>query len=165
MNTKKILVPVTLSAGSRAAIAVAAKLAQERDETIVLLHVVPGEPSGKVQTELAEQPAKDPFQQAEQKLHELARDARIAGPVEFVVCAGDVVESILDQARRKAADAIVMCTHGYGGWLRWLHRRRALKVLERAACPVWLIAPGENNYAVELRVAGCRDADRDRPAA
>ncbi|TAM75443.1 universal stress protein [bacterium] len=53
---------------------------------------------------------------------------------------GEVVQSILDLARREEADAIVMGSHGRGGIARIVLGSKTEGVLRRAPVPV-LVAP------------------------
>jgi nucleotide-binding universal stress UspA family protein len=160
MNLKKILVPVTLSAGSRAAVGVAANLAQESGASIVLLHAVQlkiaGEERGIPRTRLLNELRDD----VEDRLWQLIEGARVRVPTELVVCEGPPGETILEKANSLAADVIVMCTHGYRGWLRWLHRNTARYVLRHAPCPVWLVSPGKRNGATTLTIVDNTAADR-----
>jgi nucleotide-binding universal stress UspA family protein len=143
MNLKKILVPVTLADGSRAAVAVAANLAEESGASLVLLHAVQpniaGDERGVRRARFVNELCRD----AEQRMRQLAASVRGQVPMEFVTCEGRPVDIILQEAHGLAADMIVMCTHGYRGWLAWLHRQTARQVLRRSFCPVWLISPAK----------------------
>jgi nucleotide-binding universal stress UspA family protein len=52
---------------------------------------------------------------------------------------GDPAEAILDAAAERAADLIVMSTHGYSGITRWVLGSVTERVLSGAACPVLVI--------------------------
>lgn len=144
MNFRKILVPVTLSAKSHAALPIALKLAQDCGASLVLLYAVQlniaGEERGIPRTRLLDELCRD----AETQLRQLVKNLPVEVPVEVVACAGRPVETIVEKANSLSADVIVMCTHGYRGWLRWLHRNTARQVLRRAPCPVWLISPAQH---------------------
>ena len=141
MNFKKILVPVTLSSDSRAAVTVASRLAEECGASIILLHAVQlaiaGEERGIPRGRLVDELCRD----AEVQMRQFVDTVRVSVPVEFVACEGRPADVIVRQARALAADVIVMYTHGKRGWLRWLHRRTALRVLQHAPCLVWLVSP------------------------
>jgi nucleotide-binding universal stress UspA family protein len=150
---KKILVPLTLSSSSHAALALALNLAQESDATVVLLHVVQfgiaEEEKNISRTLLLNELRRD----AEAQLNQIADGIRQRVPTEIVVCAGCPAGTIVEQAGHLEADAIVMCSHGYRGWLKWLHRNTALHVLKRAPCAVWQVSPGGNDKAFTLTLA------------
>lgn len=50
-----------------------------------------------------------------------------------------IAEMILELARDKGIDLIVMSTHGYSGNQRWVYGSVADKVLQQAPCPVFLV--------------------------
>ncbi|MCC7359520.1 MAG: universal stress protein [Anaerolineales bacterium] len=56
---------------------------------------------------------------------------------------GDVAGEIVDAARQAAAGLIVMSSHGYSGFKRWLLGSIAEKVLYAAPCPVWVVRTPE----------------------
>jgi nucleotide-binding universal stress UspA family protein len=58
---------------------------------------------------------------------------------EAVVKVGPAADVILDYARAKRADLIVMSTHGRSGLGRWAFGSIADKVLHGAICPVLLV--------------------------
>jgi nucleotide-binding universal stress UspA family protein len=146
--SRKILVPVNLTAGSRGAFAVASKIAQECDGIIVLLHVVQldivGEEDGISRTRLVGELRRE----AELQLRQLIEGARTQVPTEIMVCEGHPAQAILGVANSLPADAILMCNHGYRGWRAWLHRNTARHVLRQSPCPVWLVHPGQRQMVV-----------------
>ena len=150
MNFNKILVPVTLSAGSHTALAVAANLAKESGASLVPLHAVQLSIAGEERGLPRRCLLNDVCREAETQLRRLVEGARVRVPAELVVCEGSPCRTILEKANSLAADVIVMCTHGYRGWLRWLHRNTALSVLRHAPCPVWLVSPGKRNEVTVL---------------
>ena len=141
---RTILVPLTLSDHSRAALPIALRLAREAEANIVLLHLVPAivkkSPNGPMHCDVAVQLRRV----AEIELNQLASEISPQVPVEVVICEGRPAEMIVQQADALGADVIVMCSHGYHGWLKWLHRNTALQVLRHAPCGVWLVSPGKN---------------------
>jgi universal stress protein A len=137
----KILLPLNLSDGSRAALAIAMRLAQRSGATLVLLHVVElniaGEELGIPRTRLVNESRCD----AEQQLRHLVETAPAQVPTEILVCEGKPAETIVEMAARLAVGAIVMCSHVYRGWRKWLNRNTALQVLRDAPCPVYCVSP------------------------
>jgi nucleotide-binding universal stress UspA family protein len=142
---------VALSGDSRAALAVARQLAGESGAKLVLLHVVQlniaGEERGIPRARLLGELCRD----AEIQLQPLAASPGVSASAEVLVCAGRPVEAIVETARQLQADKIVMGTHGHRGWLKWLHRNTALKVMRHAPCIVWLVAPAREQAACPTR--------------
>jgi nucleotide-binding universal stress UspA family protein len=139
MNPKKILVPVTLSAGSIAAVTMAASLAREAGASLVLLHVAAAGcamlgPNG-VEGASSRAPA------LAAQLAQLGKKAAPGISLECLVRLGDPPQVIVRTTEEMGADAIVMSTHGYRGWLSWVHRHTARKVVRCSPCPVWLVSP------------------------
>jgi nucleotide-binding universal stress UspA family protein len=60
-----------------------------------------------------------------------------------VVMNGPVADTIVDYARQEGVDLIVMCSHGGGGFSRWVFGSVAEKVLQGAPCPVLLVRARE----------------------
>jgi nucleotide-binding universal stress UspA family protein len=60
---------------------------------------------------------------------------------------GPVVHEILQAAQSRAADLIVMGTHGRGGFEHLLLGSVTEKVLRKATCPVLTVPPGERQPA------------------
>jgi nucleotide-binding universal stress UspA family protein len=147
MNSKTILVPVTLNEGSGAALAVAAKLAEDLSAKIVLLHVLP---EGSPVTEL---------ELAKTRLQALAEKTHLQLPIECVTSTGPAASQIVAKALELNADSLVMCTHAYRGWFKWLHRYTVREVLGRIHCPVWLISPGPGGAMPTLSILA-REEDR-----
>jgi len=106
MNFKKILVPVTLADGSRAAVAVAANLAKESGASLALLHAVQlsiaGEERGIPRTRLV----NDLCREAEGQLRQLLEGVTLQTPTEIIVREGRPAQTIVESARRLAVDAI-----------------------------------------------------------
>jgi nucleotide-binding universal stress UspA family protein len=50
-----------------------------------------------------------------------------------------VAAEIIDFAKERGVDLIVMCTHGYSGITRWVLGSVAHKVLTRAETPILLV--------------------------
>jgi nucleotide-binding universal stress UspA family protein len=136
---KTILVPLALSGSSHGALAIAKNLARESQAKLVLLHVVQlniaGEERGIQRTRLLHELCGD----VEFQLQQLADCMGDRVAAEILVCEGRPAEVIVETARRLQADTIVMCTHGYRGWLKWLHRNTALNVMRQAPCTIRLV--------------------------
>ncbi len=137
---KTILVPLALSGSSHAALVAARNLARESQARLVLLHVVQlniaGEERGIQRTRLLNELCRD----AEFQLQQLADCLCDPVTTEILVCEGRPAEAIVETAKRLQANTIVMCTHGCRGWLKWLHRNTALKVMRQAPCTIRLVS-------------------------
>jgi universal stress protein A len=131
---RHVLAPVDFHDHSLSALEVAAQLARQNDGEVTLLHVVPmDEPIGGKMYD-------DDFRLQAEK--DAARLAELAPPVlkgvrySIVTEIGDPATAILDTARSKAVDAIVMGTHGRKALMRILMGSVAEEVLRDAPCPV-----------------------------
>ncbi len=58
-----------------------------------------------------------------------------------LVMAGDIAETILEHAKEKKIDLIVMGTHGYKGLEKVLFGSIAEKIVKRSPCPVLTVNP------------------------
>jgi len=149
---KTILVPLTLSNGSYATLAIAKDLAAKSNAKLVLLHVVQlnivGEERGIPRARLFDELCHS----AETQLHELASCMGGRATVEVLVCVGRPAEAIVETARHLEADTIVMRLHRHRRWLGWLHRRTALTVLRQAPCRICLVTPGKHAETVSLMI-------------
>ena len=57
----------------------------------------------------------------------------------------DIATAIIDYANQENVDVIVKTTHGRTGLSRWLFGNVALKVLQGASCPVFLVRINEED--------------------
>jgi len=120
----------------------AEKLAKAFDAEILLFQVVPFMPiygSPELVTPLiVDEKQKE---SAEKYLLDLVEDLRKEGfKVTSMVKTGQQVAlEIIDFAKERGVDLIVMCTHGRSGITRWVLGSVALKVLTRAETPILLL--------------------------
>lgn len=139
---KRILVPLDGSEVAKKALDEAEKLAKLFDADIILFQVVPFMPiygSPELVTPLIiDEKQKEA---AERYIEALAQDLKQRGfRVRTAVKTGQQVPAeIIDFAKERGVDLIVMCTHGRSGFTRWLMGSVALKVLTRAETPILLI--------------------------
>jgi universal stress protein A len=133
----KILCPVDFDPNSTLALRLASELAQERQATLHLLHVVampPGPevalPFGKMETA------------ARSRLERLARQT-VNGKAryEVKVLMGDPAVEVLQAAERLRAELIVMATHGRRGLRHLILGSVAEHVVREAPCPVFTVKP------------------------
>jgi nucleotide-binding universal stress UspA family protein len=136
------LVPVDFSEPSRKAVRYGLSLAVEADAALILAHVVPFAPH---------LPYARPFGSAtlEQSDREgvVARlgefvDGELGGAVEIecLVRSGDVQDEILEVARDRDVDLVVMGTHGRRRFERWLLGSIAEGVLRKSSVPVLTVS-------------------------
>jgi nucleotide-binding universal stress UspA family protein len=62
----------------------------------------------------------------------------------LMLARGEAAGAIVDAARKEGVDAIVIATHGYTGFRRFMYGSVAEKVLRNAECPVLTIPVGES---------------------
>jgi nucleotide-binding universal stress UspA family protein len=136
----RILLPVDFSERSVGAAHFAGYWLPTSDCELVLMHVLvpPQYEFGAVDiagSMLAEL-CRDRVQQANIDLAEF-RLGLAACNVRRVVLEGDPSGSIVDFAHNEHCDLIVMPTHGYGPFRRFILGSNTAKVLHDADCPVW----------------------------
>ena len=143
---KRILVPLDGSELAKKALDQAEKLAKAFDAEILLFQVVPFMPiygSPELVTPLiVDEKQKE---SAERYLLDLTEDLGKEGfKVTSMVKTGQqVAVEIIDFAKERKVDLIVMCTHGRSGITRWVLGSVALKVLTRAETPILLLRSRE----------------------
>jgi nucleotide-binding universal stress UspA family protein len=137
----RILLPVDFSERSMGAARYARALALRFGSEIVLLHVLapPNCEWGELEaggTRLAEL-YRNQSGRAERELEGFA-DTWLAGcPVRRVALEGEAAERIVEFANAEEAGLIVMATHGFGHFRRFILGSNTAKVLHDADCPVW----------------------------
>jgi nucleotide-binding universal stress UspA family protein len=138
----RILVPVEFSPRCRGAVQYAEALSHHFHCELVLLHVVvpPVTNFSSLETmayvrsdDLAREIAGQRAADLEAIPCTVPEDAK----VRRVVLEGDPTEVILEFAAREKCDLIVMPTHGYGPFRRFLLGSVTARVLHDATCPVW----------------------------
>jgi nucleotide-binding universal stress UspA family protein len=139
---KKILVPLDGSDLAERALVEAEQLARMFGSEIILFEVVPFMPiygSPELVTPL--------IVDEKQKESVEAYLAKVAGGLKqkgfnassMVKTGQQVALEIIDFAKERGVDLIIMCTHGRSGITRWVLGSVTLKVLTRAETPILLI--------------------------
>ncbi len=142
LNIQRILVPVVLADTSRHVVHQAAWLARRLHAEIILLHVVTplSYPAGLMESG-HEITARDLHAHIVQRAHEdldQALHPELDGiAVTRVLLRGDPAHEIVKMARDRNVDLIMMSTHGYGSFYRFLLGSVTAKVLHEIECPVW----------------------------
>jgi len=142
MRFEKILVPLDGSALAESALARAADLASAGDATLMLVraaeaHTLPGVDPTEAQVEVV--------QEAEEYLGAVAARLQREGlkKVETSVWYGPAASAIVEAARLRKADLVVMSTHGRSGLGRLILGSVAESVLRGTTTPILLLRAQE----------------------
>ena len=140
MNVKNILVPVDYSQSGDAAMAYAVSLAKEYSAELHLVHVYE-QPFAYVDGGFASAPVP-PVTPADldaekAKLNEITPEQGVEFRREFIV--GSPADILVNYAKEKKIDLVVMGTHGRTGLSRLLMGSVAEGIVRRAPCPVLTI--------------------------
>jgi nucleotide-binding universal stress UspA family protein len=138
-----ILFPTDFSEQSREAFHLACSLAKQNDARLIIAHVNDQQYGqhtyGGMLVEVRPDDLPDQLLQSLQALQPPYPEVR----TEHVVVEGSPVEKILDLARKRKCDLIVMGTHGRTGLMSLLMGSVAEQVLRQAPCPVVIVrCPG-----------------------
>jgi nucleotide-binding universal stress UspA family protein len=142
LKLQSILVPVDFSERSVAAAKHAVALAHRFDSRVVFLHVLATPPlefagfEGGYYTARLQPPGEDAREHFAERMERLAEKASPDRPVEKLVREGDPAKEIEAVAGEIGADLLVMPTHGYGPFRRFIVGSVTAKVLHDLKCPV-----------------------------
>jgi len=139
LQPRNIIAAIDFSGSSLLAMETALSLAPDRGGTLCLLHVleVPRgiDPIGVLQPSIAELDAEALDRLQELVPENLDKDIRI----ERFVVRGSPAKMIANQARERAADLIVVGTHGRKGLARMLLGSTAESLLRHSPCQVLVV--------------------------
>ena len=141
MKVKTILVPLDGSALAEAAVTPAVELARERGATLLLLRAAEGRTALLADPTEAQVHAVREAEASLAAVRERLLAARLTD-VDVSVWYGSPAEAIVEAAKYRAADLIVMSSHGRTGLGRLMLGSVAETVLRSTAVPVLLIRPG-----------------------
>ena len=140
MQIKTILFPTDFSNGARAAMDHAISLAKDYQAKLILLYVIQDIsiaewyiPSSISAGELIEDMQKSAWQEMDKWIAEVSKQVK---DVEKMVVRGVPFVEIIQTAKERNADLIVIGTHGRTGIDHMLFGSTAEKVVRKAACPV-----------------------------
>jgi nucleotide-binding universal stress UspA family protein len=140
MQIKTILFPTDFSNGARAAMDHAISLAKDYQAKLILLYVIQDIsiaewyiPSTISAGELVEDMQKSAWQEMDKWIAEVSKQVK---DVEKMVVRGVPFVEIIQTAKERNADLIVIGTHGRTGIDHMLFGSTAEKVVRKAACPV-----------------------------
>lgn len=166
VNIKKILYATDLSESAKYAFAYAVSLANQYDATLTLLHVLPEVPDvlsakviGYISSEQWDDIKSRHFQDAQQALIGKRKDHRAIQEVldqfckntaadaamadfttdEVLVQYGNPAKVILETAKAKDCDLIVMGTHGFSSLADVMIGSTARRVVRRSSIPVLVV--------------------------
>ncbi len=145
---KRILIPLDGSTRAESAIPVAARIARASKGTIVLLQVVnsPRE-YGVYLTQSSVWTEKDMEAEkakATEYLTSIAQSEQMEGiGTKIEVISGPIAPTLLSYAEPSRADLIVMSSHGYTGFKRWVLGSVADKVIRHAQVPALVLREHE----------------------
>jgi nucleotide-binding universal stress UspA family protein len=129
----RILAPVEFSERCAGAVHYAKAVADHFGAELILLHVVPPAPPSEIPEELYDRRAAETTRKLDSFMAE-----EVSGPaVRRIVIKGDPARKIVQYARNERADMILMPTHGFGPFRRFILGSNTAKVLHDADCPVW----------------------------
>ena len=157
LSIQRILLPVVLADTSRHVVHQAAWLARRLRAEIILLHVVTplSYPAGLLEGghEITTRDLHAHIVQRAQEDLDQALGPELEGiAVTRVLLRGDPAHEIVKMARDRNVDLIMMSTHGYGSFYRFLLGSVTAKVLHEIQCPVWTGAHLEEAPAREFSI-------------
>jgi nucleotide-binding universal stress UspA family protein len=140
MRIQKILFPVDFSVRSRGATNFVEEFVGRFQAELTLLHVVPPNTYNDTMDKEADRRFQlESFLPADFKYFNVRR----------VLLQGDPALQIVEYARTNGSDLIMLSTHGYGPYRRFLLGSVTAKVLHDSDCPVWTASHLENAPPVE----------------
>lgn len=145
---KRILFPVDFSDRCLGAAPFAAAMVARSAGRLVLLHVVENPIARPGELDFGalafESDVESRTEAARAQLERFARSALPGIDAERVLLTGDPARLIVKQAHELKADLIMMPTHGYGAFRRFILGSVTAKVLHDADVPVWTSAHAED---------------------
>jgi len=153
---KRILVPLDGSARAESAIPVAARIARAYGASITLLRIaeMPVEygPYLASPASYAKEAIEADLAQLKDYLQKAAQAEALAGiDVEVKALFGAVAPTIIAAAQAYHAGLIVICSHGYTGFKRWLLGSVADKIARHAPVPVLIVREGAALSAIAAK--------------
>jgi nucleotide-binding universal stress UspA family protein len=140
MRIQKILFPVDFSDRSRGTVNFVEEFVGRFQAELTLLHVVaPFTYNDTMDKEADRRIQLDSFLPADFDYFNVKR----------VLLHGDAALQIVDYARSDGSDLIMLSTHGYGPYRRFLLGSVTAKVLHDADCPIWTASHLQHAPAVE----------------
>jgi nucleotide-binding universal stress UspA family protein len=151
ITLRRLLVPVDFSPHSEQALRYAAALADKFGAELFLLHVFQDLTIYQTEVVSGAPPIVPPVEQltasARGEMARLVREKKLDRfPTHTEIVEGGPVEEIVDYAKEKNIDLIVMGTHGRGWLAHVLMGSVAEKVVRKAPCPVLTVRLKEHEF-------------------
>jgi universal stress protein A len=144
MSTQHFLVPTDFSADAEQALDYAIRLARALNARLTVLHVIPPVPmaGGDMGVTLPETYLQEVEEAVQGSMEEALARVTAAGLTgERVILYGVPFQEIVEAAKARQVDLIVMGTHGRTGFLHVLLGSVAERVVRLAPCPVLVTRP------------------------
>ena len=142
---KQILVPLDGSTRAQQALPIAARLARASSGTVTLVQVVspPSEFMEVVGEIVLPEVLDENVPAANEYLEEVAQTSSLEGVHTATrVVIGHPAKGIIAAAQADNVDLVVLCSHGYTGFMRWSMGSIAEKVARHAPSPVLILHEG-----------------------
>jgi nucleotide-binding universal stress UspA family protein len=158
LNMDKILLPIDFQETSKSVVHQAAVLARHFHSEIVMLHVMTPLSYSAGMLEGSYVPAnlndllKELIRRAQNDLDQFLGPELDGLAVKRVLLEGDPARTIVQTARDEKTNLIVMPTHGYGAFRRFLLGSVTAKVLHDSECPIWTGAHLEEEPTREFAI-------------
>lgn len=139
---KKILLPIDFSPSSKAALQMAADLADHFHAELHLVNVIPFFPTTTLPDFLPEEKLiAEGKANAEMLLSKCKEDLSAKGVkvTSSVEIGNDVVGNIMEVIARDNIDMVVISTHGISGWHALAFGSIAEKIIKQVECPLLLL--------------------------
>jgi len=141
LKLERIRAPVDFSERSAAGVRQGAALADRFHSELIFAHVIPPPPAEYAGVEGgywigSQPPEEETLGLYRARLEALAQSVAANGRLQKIVTNGDPAREIVRLAKELRADLIVMPTHGYGPFRRFVLGSVTAKVLHDIDCPV-----------------------------
>lgn len=160
---KHVLVPTDFGEPSDRALAFAVTLAAKFESRLTLLHAswLPPSAYAAPYAEGLYWPANEMAEGAKKELDAALKKAKVTYPkAEGITVTGEPWQTILEVAKERGADLIVMGTHGRRGFSRLLLGSVAERIVRLAPIPVLTICGTAEQEAKEKAIAPTIDAKK-----
>jgi nucleotide-binding universal stress UspA family protein len=146
LDIKRILVPTDLSQQSVVSLQYARFFAESFASELTLLYVDPiafpvNEARAEISLRLASR--SEHLAALEKEIRDYADDALLGVPYAVAAIVGEPVPTIVREQDERAADLVIMATHGLRGWRRLALGSVTEGVLREGACPVLSVSRKE----------------------
>lgn len=149
VRIQRILVPLDLSDHSRKALNYAVKFAQNFGAELELVHVVTPVvyAEGMVLPAAMENLDHESEKHARSELAKLAAADEVSSlEVKTTVLSGTPYDEIVNHAKQRETDLLLITTHGRTGLQHFLLGSTAEKILRHAPCPVMIVRDKEHEF-------------------